>query len=466
MVGYLGISWMTYRDYKILMKEDLEKISQLAASNIYNNIDNELTKPLYVVKTLAQDQLLKEMIQVNEKVSAEQEEKFDEEIVAFLKHYKEVYQYSKVFYISDKSGKYYYEGGVSKVISHEDTYDQWYYRFINSGKQISLDINMDEDNQITTIFINSRLEASDGRLLGVIGVAMQMQDVQKMIQESVGEADVQAGLTNAQGEILVDLNTDQSGSRNIFDTAELDNVRADILENKDGQLVFWYPGEGYKICITTEYIQEMEWYLVVCKNNIKELRSFRTIMFHNFCVNTAIAVLLIVIIVLLIRRHNQAMFKVATMDSLTRLPNRRYFYEVILKKVMEENSQKVVFMFDIDDFKHINDTAGHLAGDAVITQVAEVVSNTIGKENLLARWGGDEFCGIIYDNGACADQMMEEFRQKISDMKIREDGSVSISIGYVVVNRIENIDDMISMADRALYISKSKGKNQITKYKE
>ena len=102
----------------------------------------------------------------------------------------------------------------------------------------------------------------------------------------------------------------------------------------------------------------------------------------------------------------------------------------------------------------------------MITQVAEVVSNTIGKENLLARWGGDEFCGIIYDNGACADQMMEEFRQKISDMKIREDGSVSISIGYVVVNRIENIDDMISMADRALYISKSKGKNQITKYKE
>lgn len=158
--------------------------------------------------------------------------------------------------------------------------------------------------------------------------------------------------------------------------------------------------------------------------------------------------------------------ELASIDSLTELSNRRD----ILKKIRHEANRfdrnKKAFaliMGDIDEFKSINDTYGHAAGDIVLQAIANFIKTKLRKQDTVGRWGGEEFLILLPDtdlNGAKF--IAEKLREGIFSHKIQYSNytlNVTITFGVSVYKRLRDINECIKEADQALYLGKVRRKN-------
>lgn len=152
-------------------------------------------------------------------------------------------------------------------------------------------------------------------------------------------------------------------------------------------------------------------------------------------------------------------------DPLTGLYNRRYAEIYFLELERSTASDEHCFaMADIDDFKRINDTYGHDAGDAVLRELSEILTNSIRKSDFAFRWGGEEFLIIINDvEYMDAYAVLEKIRQKVSEAVIRYDDKeirLTLTIGmepYIAGNAQRTIE----LCDEKLYTGKKSGKNVV-----
>lgn len=157
-------------------------------------------------------------------------------------------------------------------------------------------------------------------------------------------------------------------------------------------------------------------------------------------------------------------------DPLTEIANRRYF-EFQLKHIYEE---AIVFqkpfgllMFDIDHFKSVNDTHGHQIGDEILKVVAKTLTSNIGEADVISRWGGEEFIGIIKANNLEElKEIAEKLRILVSKSTYKKSNeeilNVTISIGGTIFSQDDKIDDLIKRSDDYLCQSKKNGRNQST----
>jgi len=157
----------------------------------------------------------------------------------------------------------------------------------------------------------------------------------------------------------------------------------------------------------------------------------------------------------------------ANRDFLTGAYNRRYFYESaenIVQKIQNKKNNISIVMLDIDKFKNINDTYGHSIGDVVITRVVHILNENLRSNDLMARFGGEEFC-ILLENISIEEvkelfenvrKIFEETRMKIDEFSVQF--TISIGIFYGFENTLEK---MIKKSDDSLYFCKNNGRNQI-----
>jgi diguanylate cyclase len=159
----------------------------------------------------------------------------------------------------------------------------------------------------------------------------------------------------------------------------------------------------------------------------------------------------------------------AQRDPITTLLNRRGFDQQLMRLQREGLSDCCLLLLDIDNFKTINDSHGHLLGDKVIMAVANVLRTCVGERGPIARMGGDEFAVLLAhpDLGA-ASALAERARVSVSRGALRRAdtdevvGGVSVSIGVAARIAVEPFDSLIARADRALYESKARGRNCVT----
>ena len=156
----------------------------------------------------------------------------------------------------------------------------------------------------------------------------------------------------------------------------------------------------------------------------------------------------------------------STLDKLTGVYNRKYFEEALfflLDSARLEKSEFAVIMFDIDDFKGVNDKYGHQTGDEVLVKLTKEVNKCIGKADIIGRYGGEEFIVLLPNvNKEKAMNMAEKIRINIDDAKILGDKrKVTISIGIAMsAYELLNNEEIIERADQALYKAKHEGKNR------
>jgi len=157
----------------------------------------------------------------------------------------------------------------------------------------------------------------------------------------------------------------------------------------------------------------------------------------------------------------------ATHDALTNLSNRRALEEDLVREVARSRRTGAplsFLMFDLDDFKPVNDTYSHLAGDAALRMVSEILLRGSRQEDIMCRWGGDEFLVVMPGadaDGAC--RRAEELRHEIESTLIRYDGaefSITATIGVSVFpEHGDTSESAILAADRALLVAKEAGGN-------
>lgn len=150
-------------------------------------------------------------------------------------------------------------------------------------------------------------------------------------------------------------------------------------------------------------------------------------------------------------------------DALTNAYNRRYFIQRLEEEIERSRRYKsrfAIIMLDIDHFKRINDTFGHISGDIVLKSIADMIKDRIRKIDILARWGGEEFVVLLPDTTVeDATYLAEELRERLSDMKIPSVDRVTASFGVVGYCINDTVDSLINRADNMMYEAKSAGRN-------
>ncbi|HBE79137.1 MAG TPA: GGDEF domain-containing protein, partial [Firmicutes bacterium] len=120
------------------------------------------------------------------------------------------------------------------------------------------------------------------------------------------------------------------------------------------------------------------------------------------------------------------------------------------------------FMFDIDNFKEINDMHGHMFGNAVLAMVADKLRNAINGYGIAARWGGDEFIGILAVEPMETRRIISQFMDALRNEKKDNGLTVTVSVGIIEINEKFSMEQVVKKADEVMYYSKENGRDRIT----
>lgn len=169
--------------------------------------------------------------------------------------------------------------------------------------------------------------------------------------------------------------------------------------------------------------------------------------------------------------HNSAI------DPLSQLLNRQSFEQQLTdimhsencmqtKKIDPENSWFLA-MLDIDHFKKVNDTYGHVIGDEVIVLVSQLLKSHFRFDDLLFRYGGEEFAILFSTESAeLAWKVLDRARELVADTRFPQVSHVTMSVGFIQVGDDFQLSELVNKADKALYYSKENGRNQVTNYQQ
>jgi diguanylate cyclase (GGDEF)-like protein len=161
----------------------------------------------------------------------------------------------------------------------------------------------------------------------------------------------------------------------------------------------------------------------------------------------------------------KALRRAARRDYLTGMYNRRFFFESagpIFANAARSGSDLMVAMIDIDHFKSVNDTYGHDMGDEVLKSVAETLTGLVRETDIIARFGGEEFCllapAVSVEN---VPGFLEKIRDRVSKLSF-QDGAFSITVSIGATSLMNSaLESMITQSDQMLYQAKESGRNRV-----
>lgn len=167
-----------------------------------------------------------------------------------------------------------------------------------------------------------------------------------------------------------------------------------------------------------------------------------------------------------LQREKENLEEISSVDYLTKLKNRKEIDEVLAvnyNMFLKYQEPFSIILLDIDDFKNINDTYGHLVGDEVLIGVSEVLKKHTRTTDTVGRWGGEEFliiCPHINDEEALI--VAEKLRHKIEQKSFPDIGYKTVSVGVTSIKKDISLHQLLINADEAMYVAKNEGKNRVS----
>lgn len=442
---------------EILKSTILHQELPLTGSNIYSEIQADLIRPVFVSSVMANDTFLKDWLLGGEKDP--------DQAVRYLEAIRAKYGVFTSFVISDVTRRYYHFRGGERYVYPDSADDVWYFRARSMTAPYEINIDYDQSsNRTVTIFVNYRVVGYDGRFLGITGVGLNIDSVRHIVERYHSNFQRNVYFVTRSGEVTV---TSDGGPRSgslITALPGLGTIAGRILATPEGQYEYTRDGEVY--LLDTRFIPELGWYVVVEQRQSDAMAGLWHGFITNLWIGFGIILVTAAVIAWAVTLYHRRLSLLATTDKLTGLANRQVFDDAMER--LERDARRctrpfAVLLLDIDHFKRINDTLGHLRGDDVIRAVASRTVATLRKTDLVCRWGGEELIVIAYDCDLDeAARLAETLRAAIEMAPFRtpDDGTrVTVSVGITAWRDGDTVDRILSRVDRALYQAKRDGRN-------
>ncbi|MCR5746275.1 MAG: response regulator [Lachnospiraceae bacterium] len=277
-----------------LAQENTKEIDTMLTYRIYDTIADNMSEPIVVARAMSNSYYLKEMLK-NEKNMSEDEA--IEQMKEYLNQLKTGLNYETAFVVSEESRRYYTYNGLNKIVDPEnDEHDVWYSIFLSSQKVYDLDVDSDEVNKNQwTVFVNSRIEDENGKLLGVCGVGVQMTNLQELFKEAEKEYNVKINMVDSKG--LVQVDTDEINIEQAYLDTEV------LGDEKSGEYTYTPTGEGdFSV---SKYVPDLGWYLVVQSSQTAISDEFIHIIIFNILLFIAVMSMLLFAISKILKKNRK-----------------------------------------------------------------------------------------------------------------------------------------------------------------
>ncbi|PVZ09211.1 MULTISPECIES: diguanylate cyclase domain-containing protein [unclassified Pseudomonas] len=435
----------------------------LTSDTVYSEIQKDLIRPALIASMMSRDTFLRDWV-----MSGEQN---PQQMTRYLNEVMEHYGAYTAFFVSEQTRTYYQAKGVLKHIDPAEPRDAWYMRVREMAEPSEINVDLDMANQDKlTFFINYKVFDYQGRFIGATGVGLTVDAVVKLLDRYQQRYGRQVYFADSQGTLmLTGADGGPGGARAgtaLQSLPALADLMARLPRPADGQYEYSEQGTGH--FLNVRYLPELHWYLFVDTRENGALSGIRQSLYLNLAICGLAIVLMVLVFSHVLRRYQRQVEALATQDSLTDLPNRRGFNLLAgqaLSDVQRTGAPLSALMLDLDKFKVLNDTHGHLAGDEVLAGFAEVLRDTLRHSDIISRWGGEEFIVLLKDtDGNAAQAIAEKVRQRTEAHVFHYRGKalrITTSVGLTLMQPGDNLERIIARADNALYRAKQSGRNRV-----
>ncbi len=460
VAGFVATNLLNYQVSRGALRTTiLENELPLSSNNVYSAIQADLLRPIFISSLMANDTFLHDWVTEGE-VDASR-------MVRYLTQIRSRYETFTSYFISANSLKYYHFEGVSRTLSETNPEDRWFFEARDSQDPyvVNVDFNYQQNRSIT-IFINYRVIDENGTFLGITGVGLGLGSVSSLVKRYREQFRRDVYFVDDAGLIRVHADPGMSNKITVFDIEGLGEIANEVLRNQRGS--YTYQNQDDKILLTTRYIPELKWHLFIELPESQALKDMQQGFIRNLMIGPVVILITVLLIAYTINIFQRRLEDMAITDKLTNLHNRQHF-ELMLEQGLArfKRSERPfsLLMMDIDHFKSINDTLGHLAGDEAIRRAGRILRSHARENDVLCRWGGDEF--IILAEDCTAEQALrlaEDARHAIHATNFAPGKNikpVTLSVGITQVIPGDGQDSLIDRADAALYKAKENGRDRI-----
>ncbi|MFJ2683864.1 diguanylate cyclase domain-containing protein [Pseudomonas sp. NPDC087342] len=461
--GFLATSFLSYYASRASIRDNIVNTElPLTSDTVYSEIQKDLVRPILISSMMSRDTFMRDWV-VNGEHDPDQMTRYLNEVMTHYGAYT-------AFFISNSSLTYYHAKGVLKQVRIDEPRDAWYFRVRDMKEPYEINVDPDLANKDNlTFFINYKVYDYEGRFIGAAGVGLTVDAVIKLIdkyqqryQRSVYFVDTfgRLVLTGAEG--------GPEGARAGRSLGDLDSMKglvSQLPKPHSGSYEYSVHGQGH--FLNVRFIPELNWYLFVDKREDGALSEIRQSLYLNLLICLLVTSIVLVLLNRVIKRYQGKIQAQAILDSLTELPNRRGF-DLLAAQAMHEAQREpkplTALLLDLDHFKVLNDTHGHLAGDQVLIGFARDLESCLRHSDIVCRWGGEEFIVLLKDtDGETGQKIAEKIRQHVEKQRYAYNGKelqLTVSIGLTTLQPDETLHTLLSRADHAMYRAKQAGRNR------
>lgn len=460
-VGFLLTSLASYFVSRASLREQIVQHElPLTQDSVYSEVQRDLLQPIFLSSLMAHDTFVRDWVVDGEKDP--------DRMIRYLKEIQGKYGTFTSFFVSEETRLYYQAEGILKQVKETEERDRWYFRVRDMKEPYEINVDPDMANHdAMTIFINYRVMDRQGNYIGATGVGLTVFAVRDILARYQQDYGCTVFLADRQGHIVVRSSNSTLVGENLADIPGLAGIAGEILAGPQHPLLYRSAAEG-TVHVNARYVEELGWNLVALQPESVKVRGIQQALLANLAICAIITAIVLTFTNMTFGGYQRRIEKMATTDSLTGLYNRQAFdilYSTTAQDCRRRRTECALLLFDIDHFKDVNDTHGHLAGDAILREVAGVTRSCIRASDVFCRWGGEEFIVMLRDCPlADARRIAEKIREAIAQIRVPHEGrevQITVSAGLTPVNPGEDQDCALLRADQSLYRAKANGRNRV-----
>ena len=461
--GFLATSFLSYYASRASIRDNIVNTElPLTSDTVYSEIQKDLVRPILISSMMARDTFMRDWVVNGEKDS--------DQMTRYLNEVMTHYGAYTAFFVSNTSLTYYHAKGVLKQVKATEPRDARYFRVRDMKDPYEINVDPDLANKDNlTFFINYKVYDYNSRFIGAAGVGLTVDAVIKLIDKYQQRYQRSVYFVDNFGRlVLTGAGGGPQGARIGQKLSELDSMKdlvSRLPKPHSGSYEYSVQGQGH--FLNVRFIPELNWYLFVDKREDSALGEIRQSLYLNLLICLLVTLIVLALLNRVIKRYQDKIQAQAILDSLTELPNRRGF-DLLAAQAMHEARREpkplTALLLDLDHFKALNDTYGHLAGDQVLIGFARDLESCLRHSDIVCRWGGEEFIVLLKDtDGKTGLMIAEKIRQHVEQQRYAYNSQalhVTVSIGLTTQQPDDTLHSLLSRADHAMYRAKQSGRNR------